>query len=127
MVSHDRNRRHIAGSACGSKDMSRVPANRPPSFMSRAELAWELSISQSTVDELVRRGVIPLQYHAERLLNDAADYIAATHVQPPDNRAWMQLLTYAPAEVLLERLIRKLNLDGIDPNSLTIGEIKRAL
>ena len=39
--------------------MSRVPANRPPSFMSRAELAWELSISQSTVDELVRRGVIP--------------------------------------------------------------------
>lgn len=27
--------------------------------MSRAELAWELSISQSTVDELVRRGVIP--------------------------------------------------------------------
>ena len=39
--------------------MSRVPANRPPSFMSRAELAWELSVSQSTVDELVRRGVIP--------------------------------------------------------------------
>lgn len=39
--------------------MSRTPANRPPSFMSRAELAWELSISQSTVDELVRRGVIP--------------------------------------------------------------------
>jgi predicted DNA-binding transcriptional regulator AlpA len=39
--------------------MTRSPANRPPSFMSRAELAWELSISQSTVDELVRRGVIP--------------------------------------------------------------------
>lgn len=34
-------------------------ANRPPSFMSRKELAWELSISESTVDELVRRGVIP--------------------------------------------------------------------
>lgn len=34
-------------------------ASRPPSFMSRKELAWELSISESTVDELVRRGVIP--------------------------------------------------------------------
>lgn len=39
--------------------MTHSPANRPPSFISRAELAWELSISQSTVDELVRRGVIP--------------------------------------------------------------------
>jgi len=37
-----------------------IPAtNRPPSFMSRKELAWELSVSESTVDELVRRGVIP--------------------------------------------------------------------
>jgi predicted DNA-binding transcriptional regulator AlpA len=27
--------------------------------MSRKELAWELSCSESTVDELVRRGVIP--------------------------------------------------------------------
>jgi predicted DNA-binding transcriptional regulator AlpA len=27
--------------------------------MSRKELSWELSISESTVDELVRRGVIP--------------------------------------------------------------------
>jgi predicted DNA-binding transcriptional regulator AlpA len=34
-------------------------AIRPPSFMSRKELAWELSISESTVDELVRRGIIP--------------------------------------------------------------------
>lgn len=33
--------------------------NRPPSYMSRKELAWELSIAESTVDELVRRGVIP--------------------------------------------------------------------
>jgi predicted DNA-binding transcriptional regulator AlpA len=33
--------------------------NRPPSFMSRKELAWELSVSESTLDELVRRGVIP--------------------------------------------------------------------
>jgi predicted DNA-binding transcriptional regulator AlpA len=32
---------------------------RPPSFMSRKELAWELSISESTIDELVRRGIIP--------------------------------------------------------------------
>jgi predicted DNA-binding transcriptional regulator AlpA len=27
--------------------------------MSRKELAWELCVSESTVDELVRRGVIP--------------------------------------------------------------------
>jgi predicted DNA-binding transcriptional regulator AlpA len=39
--------------------MSRAVAARPPSFMSRKELAWELSVSESTVDELVRRGVIP--------------------------------------------------------------------
>lgn len=39
--------------------MTRAHANRPPSFMSRKELAWELSISESMVDELVRRGVIP--------------------------------------------------------------------
>src|SRR5271169_1035528 len=34
-------------------------AARPPSYMSRKELAWELSCSESTVDELVRRGRIP--------------------------------------------------------------------
>jgi predicted DNA-binding transcriptional regulator AlpA len=34
-------------------------ANRPPSYMSRKELAWELSVSESTIDELVRRGIIP--------------------------------------------------------------------
>jgi hypothetical protein len=39
--------------------MTRNPSFRPPSFMSRKELAWELSVSESTVDELVRRGVIP--------------------------------------------------------------------
>ena len=32
---------------------------RPPSCMSRKELAWELSVSESTIDEFVRRGVIP--------------------------------------------------------------------
>jgi predicted DNA-binding transcriptional regulator AlpA len=32
---------------------------RPPSYMSRKELAWELSVSESTVDTLVRKGVIP--------------------------------------------------------------------
>ena len=39
--------------------MTSHATNRPPSFLSRRELAWELSISESTVDELVRRGVIP--------------------------------------------------------------------
>lgn len=31
------------------------------------------------------------------------------------------------SEWLVEQLLRHLNLDGIDPNSLTIGEIRRAL
>jgi predicted DNA-binding transcriptional regulator AlpA len=39
--------------------MNRAAILRPPSFMSRKELAWELSVSESTIDELVRRGVIP--------------------------------------------------------------------
>jgi predicted DNA-binding transcriptional regulator AlpA len=43
--------------------MTRAIANRPPSFMSRKELAWELSVSESTIDELVRRGVIPPALH----------------------------------------------------------------
>lgn len=72
-------------------------------------------------------GIDPIAARTERLLNDAADFIAATHKQPPDTRAWTQLLTYAPSDVLLERLIAKLNLDNIDPNSLTIGEIRRAI
>jgi hypothetical protein len=38
--------------------MTSPATNRPPSFMSRKELAWELSVSESTVDELVRRGVL---------------------------------------------------------------------
>jgi predicted DNA-binding transcriptional regulator AlpA len=33
--------------------------SRPPSYMSRRELAWELSVSESTIDDFVRRGVIP--------------------------------------------------------------------
>lgn len=32
---------------------------RPPSYLSRATLALELDISESTVDEMVRRGVLP--------------------------------------------------------------------
>lgn len=32
---------------------------RPPSFVSKATLAVELDVSESTVDEMVRRGVLP--------------------------------------------------------------------
>jgi hypothetical protein len=32
---------------------------RPPSYMSRKELAWELSVCETTVDVLVRSKVIP--------------------------------------------------------------------
>ena len=37
-----------------------VAGARPPSFVSRASLAAELEIGQSTVDDLVRRGVLPM-------------------------------------------------------------------
>lgn len=33
--------------------------DRPPSYLSRSSLAAELDISESTVDEMVRRGVLP--------------------------------------------------------------------
>jgi len=32
---------------------------RPPAYLSRASLARELDCSESTIDEMVRRGVIP--------------------------------------------------------------------
>lgn len=32
---------------------------RPPSYLSRSTLAAELDIGESTVDEMVRRGVLP--------------------------------------------------------------------
>jgi predicted DNA-binding transcriptional regulator AlpA len=35
------------------------PELRPPAFMSKATLARELDCAESTVDELVRRGIIP--------------------------------------------------------------------
>jgi len=33
--------------------------DRPPSYLGKASLAAELDVSESTVDELVRRGVLP--------------------------------------------------------------------
>lgn len=39
--------------------MTKPDLLRPPSFLSRASLARELDISESTVDEMVRRGVLP--------------------------------------------------------------------
>lgn len=33
--------------------------SRPRSFLSRATLAWELDIAESTVDDFVRRGILP--------------------------------------------------------------------
>ena len=32
---------------------------KPPPYVSRTELAWELSISENSVEEMVRRGVLP--------------------------------------------------------------------
>ena len=41
---------------------------QPPAYVSRTELASELSISENSVDEMVRRGVLPspaYQFSAE--------------------------------------------------------------
>ena len=43
-----------------SGDGMTVPRReQPPPYVSREELAWELSISENSVDEMVRRGVLP--------------------------------------------------------------------
>ena len=34
-------------------------ATRPPSYLSTASLAWELDCAESTVHELVNRGILP--------------------------------------------------------------------
>jgi predicted DNA-binding transcriptional regulator AlpA len=36
-----------------------IAGHRPPSFVSKSTLAAELDIGESTVDELVKRGVLP--------------------------------------------------------------------
>lgn len=40
----------------------------------------------------------------ERLLNEAAEWIAASLEQPADPRAWDQLLIYAPREAIERRM-----------------------
>ncbi|RWC23437.1 MAG: transcriptional regulator [Mesorhizobium sp.] len=37
--------------------------DRPPSYVSKATLAAELDISESTVDDYVRRGILPRPIH----------------------------------------------------------------
>lgn len=39
--------------------MNEVSDNRPPSFLSKATLARELDCAESTIDELVKRGLLP--------------------------------------------------------------------
>lgn len=39
--------------------MARASMERPPSYLSKTALAAEICVSESTVDEMVRRGVIP--------------------------------------------------------------------
>ena len=46
--------------------MSRIPHDRPPAFLSRASLARELDVSESTIDEMVRRQVLPVPFELSR-------------------------------------------------------------
>lgn len=43
--------------------MSRTAGSHVPAYLSRKSLAAELDISESTVDEMVRRGVLPRPIH----------------------------------------------------------------
>jgi predicted DNA-binding transcriptional regulator AlpA len=55
-------RNNTAREVLADRPRAKLPVGagvRPPSYMSRKDLAWELSVSESTVDDLVRRGVIP--------------------------------------------------------------------
>lgn len=56
------------------------------------------------VDFRVEPILMPLQDKtAEKMLNDVADFIAATQAKP-DQRAWDQLLIYCPREALDRRM-----------------------
>lgn len=46
--------------------MTYVSPDRPPAFLSRASLARELDVSESTVDEMVRRHVLPAPFELSR-------------------------------------------------------------
>ncbi len=39
--------------------MTRAAMERPPSYLSKTALAAEICVSESTIDEMVQRGVIP--------------------------------------------------------------------
>lgn len=39
--------------------MTATARARPPAYPSRAQLAYELDMAESTVDEMVKRGVLP--------------------------------------------------------------------
>lgn len=40
-----------------------VLGDRPPAYMSKARLAAELDLSESTIDDYVRRGILPKPIH----------------------------------------------------------------
>jgi len=50
----------------------------------------------------------------ERLLNAAADHIAATLEQPSDMRAWEQLLIYCPSAIQLQARLDRAVTRGLE-------------
>lgn len=67
---------------------------RPPSFLSRASLARELDIAESTVDEMVRRGVLPkptrlstgcVRWSWEKVASALASLDGGAPGSPPDD------------------------------------------
>jgi predicted DNA-binding transcriptional regulator AlpA len=45
-----------------------ILGDRPPSYVSKPTLAAELDVSESTVDEYVKRGILPKPLHMGKLV-----------------------------------------------------------
>jgi hypothetical protein len=63
---------------------------------------------------------------AERMLEDAAYFIAAT-LAKPDPVAWRTIGVYMPTATIFSLLLSRIDWDGMDPDSFTIGELRRAV
>ena len=60
------------------------------------------------VDARMEFFLMPLQdATAEKMLNNVAEFIAATQAKP-DQRAWDQLLIYCPSEAIERRMARSI-------------------
>jgi len=73
-----------------------IAGERPPSYVSKATLATELDISESTVDALVQRGILPKPIRvggSVRWSWAQVDALLGSHAASPDADPFMQGLS----------------------------------